>query len=250
LDLADCLIIDSHVHIGKWNFLVQDSNLSEVARELSKHGICRFVAMITPDGKSTKEDNLKLMGESNANISFFYWIDPKVDSVEEIKSISHRISGLKLHPSYAKCRISDPKIKPFLDLLEEMQKPLIVHCGRFGEYSSYTFPVDISADYTFPIILAHMGGPPYHMKAQALLYIRDSVEKNGNSNLYVDTSTCFQPFLIKKAVEYMGEDKVIFGSDYPLYHPLPSMQTVLISEIPDKVKQAILGENFQRLLKY
>lgn len=243
-------VIDAHVHIGKWNFLVPDSTvLSEVATELRKSGINKFVAMITSDGANTKEDNLKLMEETNKNTPFFYWINPDLDSTDELRLLSHKLAGLKLHPSYTKRRIDDPAVKPFLDLLEEMQKPLIVHCGRLGEYSSYVYPVDISSKYSFPIILAHMGGPPYHMKAQALPYIKNSLEANKNNNLYVDTSTCFQPFLIKKAIQYLGEDKVLFGSDYPLYHPLPSIQTILMSEISNEAKKSILCENFQRLLQ-
>jgi predicted TIM-barrel fold metal-dependent hydrolase len=50
------------------------------------------------------------------------------------------------------------------------------------------------------------------------------------------------------AVQLVGADKILFGSDYPLIAQERAIKWVTSLELPQEVKNKILGENAERLL--
>jgi len=245
-------IIDGHVHIGKWPFMSEKTSIDSVSKNFKKYGIRNFLALPSiVKNEDPLQVNRRLLNQINnvknksKKVLFFYYITPNSMSVNDIDDLLDNIDGLKLHPSYSRVRINDDKMKPFLQLCETEQLPLLVHCGRDMEYSSYEYPLEVAKKYSFPLIIAHMGGPPYDLKARTL----EEIKRRKIYDVYLETSTCFQPFLIKKAVEFLGDDKIIFGSDYPLYHPIPTLQTILMAGLDKRSISKILGMNFISILR-
>lgn len=241
--------MDCHVHVGKWYFDTEGGTLDWIRALCKDFGISRSVVMISlpkNSGTDNHKANEQLLNDigNDERFSFFYWVDPRVDAVADIEAIGTRIHGLKLHPSHTRTRVSSKTMKPFLEWCERNGKPLLVHCGRWQEYSSYKFAIETAREYTFPLIMAHMGGPAYELKAGAL----DMLQEVAVDNVFLDTSTCFQPNLIRKAVDIVGETRVLFGSDYPLYHPALGIEAVLLAGLSDKLTSGILGDNAARLL--
>jgi predicted TIM-barrel fold metal-dependent hydrolase len=241
-------VIDCHVHVGKWYFDTEgDGTLGWIRRLNKQFGISRSVVMITvpgdTDGGKANRQLLDSIGDDREFL-FFFWVDPRVHTIADVESITTRLHGLKLHPSHTGTRVNSKKMEPFLEWSERNRKPLLVHCGRWQEYSSYRFAIETAKEHTFPVILAHMGGPAYELKVQTL----DMLRKAKVDNIFLDTSTCFQPHLIRQAVEVVGEKNVLFGSDYPLYHPAPSMQVILLAGLPNDITAGILGDNLASLL--
>ena len=244
----DIPVCDAHTHVGKWQFDVNHHSVRAVAHELARYGVTRFAVIISvPESPNvTHKTNLALLEETHENqIDFFYWLDPRMTSIRELDSVAHQIVGVKLHPSYTRTRITDGRMGKFLDWCEANSKPLLIHCGRWNKYADYRFAVNIATTRKMILILAHMGGPAYDIKTNALDYIAKQKIK---ARLMTDTSTCFQPYLIRKAVRTLGPENLLFGSDYPLYHPYPTMQNISIAKIPDKVRQRILGLNYLKLV--
>ena len=58
--------------------------------------------------------------------------------------------------------------------------------------------------------------------------------------------------IIEKCIEVYGEDKILFGTDYPLY-PLgdipSSIKTIEELDLCQSDKEKILGENAKKLFK-
>jgi len=63
-------------------------------------------------------------------------------------------------------------------------------------------------------------------------------------NLYYDTCA-FSKHFIEMAVDYIGEDRFLFGTDYPFIISDPSYIEAL--DLPDAQKRKIFGDNAQRL---
>ena len=238
---------DFHTHVGKWRFDVNHTTLKQIKKELNATGFEKFAVMISaPDNlESTHTTNVSLMREANEHgLDFIYWLDPRVTKLDELDSLATRMKAVKLHPSYARTRIDSRKMSRFLEWCISNSKPLLVHCGRWNRYASYTYAVDVATEYRITLVLAHMGGPAYDIKANALDYI---AAKKLKARLIVDTSTCFQPYLIEKATRILGPKNVILGSDYPLYHPRPTADTVLMSSVGAEAKRLILRDNYDNL---
>ena len=54
------------------------------------------------------------------------------------------IKIFKVHPSLEKMRVSDLAYSKYLDIAEENNIPVIVHCGRWQEIAGYKFPLEIA----------------------------------------------------------------------------------------------------------
>ena len=69
-------------------------------------------------------------------------------------------------------------------------------------------------------------------------------------NLFVDCSSTFPFFGKKKAKELIcrwGFDRVLFGSDYPMWNPVAELDTFLSLDLGEEANRKILGENAKKL---
>lgn len=95
------------------------------------------------------------------------------------------------------------------------------------------------------LILAHIGcgwDGDYTHQVRAM-------QQSRHGNVYADTSSArsIAPGLIEWAVREAGDDRILFGTDTPLYHA--SMQRARIdhADLTEEVRRAILYENAERL---
>jgi predicted TIM-barrel fold metal-dependent hydrolase len=90
------------------------------------------------------------------------------------------------------------------------------------------------------VIMAHLTGCGF----------RGVLEAKGISNLVVDTSGGMpEDNLIEYAVEHLGADHVVYGSDLPIRETATTMGRILGARIGDAAKRQILYENAHRILK-
>ncbi|MDC0196886.1 amidohydrolase family protein [bacterium] len=67
-------------------------------------------------------------------------------------------------------------------------------------------------------------------------------------HVYIDTSWQITPGSIELLVEHAGSERILFGSGAPIRPIRPALNTVLDTNIEDKVKRKILGSNALRFL--
>jgi predicted TIM-barrel fold metal-dependent hydrolase len=96
------------------------------------------------------------------------------------------------------------------------------------------------------LILAHIGcgfdGDPTH-QVRAAAGCR-------HGNVYADTSSAqsIMPGLIELAVREMGADRILYGTDTPLYFAPMQRARIDHADLPDEQKRMILRDNAVRLL--
>jgi predicted TIM-barrel fold metal-dependent hydrolase len=177
---------------------------------------------------------------------FFPWINPSVDEdLEFLKANKSRIDGIKLHPSCDHVRVTDERARPVLDFASRHALPVMVHCGRWQEMSSYAFALEAAARYGGTnFILSHMGGDTPDLEMATI----DAVTKGRLSNVYLGTEGVREYWAVQRAVDEIGADRVIFGSDFPLGHPRMYMGLIDALDVSQEQKDSILGGNISRLL--
>ena len=95
------------------------------------------------------------------------------------------------------------------------------------------------------VIMAHMGCTPY---AQGNWHLAVEVAAR-HENLYVDTaSSMIDNGMLEHAVDQLGPEKILFGTDMPALNPWVQRAKVEGAEISDEAKRLILGGNVQRIL--
>ncbi|HXL03170.1 MAG TPA: amidohydrolase family protein [Bacillota bacterium] len=72
---------------------------------------------------------------------------------------------------------------------------------------------------------------------------------HSNPNIFIDTHMINSPDFLKILKDYVGINRLLFGSNAPLSYFLSALLPITEADIPDDDKAAILGENFKRLLE-
>ncbi|MBI9078122.1 MAG: amidohydrolase family protein [Pseudodesulfovibrio sp.] len=151
----------------------------------------------------------------------------------------HGIKGLKFHPDFQGYRMDDPS---FYDLMEMIGDRFIClfHVGDvLPPDKNPSCPKKMaSLRKAFPepvMIAAHMGG---------YLHWEYALEHLNNIDVFVDTSSMtnfVDDTLLKSLFNTFGWDRILFGSDYPLFDPS--------NEIRELVKRLKLNDSqLERLL--
>ena len=176
-------------------------------------------------------------------------------AVEDI--ISHGLHGVKLHPDMQKFCIDDERAYPIYQLCVEYDLPILMHMGdpRF-DYSHPDRLYRVMRDFpTLMVVGAHMGGWANWDYACDRL--------SDFQNLYVDTSssmatavkdygiephvTSLTPVHTAALIRRWGAEKVLFGTDYPMWSQADDLAVFFEMELSDAENRMILSENAEKV---
>lgn len=166
--------------------------------------------------------------------------------------------GVKIYPTFHFIRPDDPSLEPLYDYMESRDMILIVHTGcdpgiwelpALCSKASPRYVEDVARKHKdLPIVVAHMGSYSYLFPG---IYFMDALKlARQYGNVYLDTSatTLHQ---VRIALNRLGPDKLLYGSDYPYFEGLGMRDIVeayLDFKVPEGVKERILFLNAYELL--
>ena len=153
------------------------------------------------------------------------------------------LKGVKLHPDIQDVKLDDYRMLKMYELCEG-RLPMLIHTGdsRFDNSNpNRMLPIlDIYKDLT--VIGAHFGGWSVWEEA---------TEKfAGRENFYVDCSSSLYAMTPERARELImayGTDRVLFGTDYPLWTPAQEIERFMQIDLTDKEREDILYNNTAKL---
>jgi uncharacterized protein len=188
-------------------------------------------------------------------------VDPRAgqEAVKRARRLisDHGVRGFKFHPSLQGFSPDDTQYYPLYEAIEEAGLPAVFHTGQTGigaglpggrgiklRLSNPMLLDDVAADFPgMPVILAH---PSVPWQDEAI-----SIATH-KANVYIDLSgwspKYFPPQLVRAASSYL-QDKVLFGTDYPLLTPERWLSDFELLEIKPEVVPKILKHNAARLLR-
>jgi predicted TIM-barrel fold metal-dependent hydrolase len=141
---------------------------------------------------------------------------------------------------------------PLVEVMKEHRLVLLTHAS---EPVGHTYPgkgtVTPEVLYPFitsfpdlPVVCAHWGGglPFYALMPEV---------KQAMGNVFFDTAASpflYTPDVYTRVAQLVGEDKILFGTDYPLLAPSRLLNEISSLNLPEETKRLILSGNAQRLL--
>ena len=156
-----------------------------------------------------------------------------------------RCAGIKIHPELHRYPIRQHG-RAIFAFAERHGATILTHSGQ-----SRSLPADfVPLANAFPgvrVILAHLGfgadGDPTHQ-------VR-AIRKSRHGNLFADTSSSMSivPNLIEWAVREVGADRILFGSDTPLYFVANQRARIDAADLSGADKRRILRTNAERLME-
>jgi predicted TIM-barrel fold metal-dependent hydrolase len=233
------MIFDAHMHVGDFgplfNVSIDRDGLAGLMEEHDYEGGVVFA----PDN-----EHVRTVVESIPSAYALVWSNPRLPGYleEAERFLEHpKFLGIKLHPLIDGYHPNDASVHPLLELAGERGMPVLIHSG----HPIFTLPWSIEElAVNFPavnVVLAHMG----HGN---VVYINASIDiAERNPNVYLETSGMPMHTKIREAVERVGVERVLYGSDVPLHHPAVEILKVRVSGLEPEPIERVLGANARRL---
>lgn len=255
------VIIDAHTHLGLESFVVRpiseekrkrpafrdsmENRLERLIAQMDANGVAQAVAFPFPlEEIDAARANTYVL---EAHRAFPDRIVPFAlvgDDVEQW--LEHGARGFKQHAILQNPDRFD--LRRAYRAMAEADVPLIIHARWHPEGPGVADQIRtiLEAAPTLRVIVAHMGRRTPNTGEgvrETLHHLRDE------PGVYAETSTVRDPRAVECAVELLGEDRVMFGSDFPFNSYLDAdplaveLDVLARADLPPRVKEKILGTN-------
>ena len=168
--------------------------------------------------------------------------DPEA-AMEDARALG--LQGFKIHPDMQLFALDEPRAMRMFAAMEAAQMPVIIHTGdpRHEFSRPHQMKHVLEAFPELVCVCAHLGGWGEWGEAWRTL--------NSFQNVYVDTSSSLYALEKEEAVRIIrsyAPERVLFGTDYPMWDPQEEMLRFLALPLTDAEKERILDINAEGLL--
>lgn len=228
---------------GKVDNLIEDGSKVGVV-----HYLIHSVATTPKQVRSINEFISEVVKSDQGLFTGFGTLHPDSDDIEG--DFNHLISlglkGVKLHPDFQQFALNEDRAFKMGEIINKGDVPVLIHCGDFRYNFSNPDQLKPFLD-KFPdmtVIGAHFAGWSVWQEATEKLA--------GTPNLFVDISSslyALSPQEAKRLIYAYGVDKVLWGTDYPMWESESEMEFFRKIGLTEEEESKILYENAAKLLK-
>lgn len=253
------MVIDAHSHLGTNNN--QFWPAEKLVKSMEDAGIdyslvitdrlSEYSTMDSVIGLTNKHPQIKVIGDiKNATYS-----NKEVDKLCNYLE-DRKILGVKFYLGYEDYSANDKKFRPIYEFCQKNNFPVVFHTGvletKHWGLLKHSHPLNVDeVSNTYPslkIVMAHMGNP-WLMDCGAVV--------TKNENVYMDTSGFFTEYasIAKSEIKFFlkqmddlksfmgGFEKVLFGTDFPLYNQKEYLGAVKQLNLSDKESDLVFWKN-------
>jgi predicted TIM-barrel fold metal-dependent hydrolase len=239
-------IIDVHGHVGNWTFPMRCSTVNHLKDYMERCGIEKTVvshsSAITYDFVEGNKALAEAM-EGEDGVWGYIVLNPYYfqESLAELDKYSDnpKFVGVKLHPEQQVYRLIYRNVLGLLERVSLLQLPVLVHtfpgqthdlCRVAKEFPSIKF------------IMGHMGGDDW----------ADGIEAAAEmENIWLEPCSSFPDAgKINRAVEAVGAERVLFGSDSSLLNPAFVLGMLQDAGLDQEELSKVAFQNAQRIFQF
>ncbi|NND31390.1 MAG: amidohydrolase [Saprospiraceae bacterium] len=248
--------IDAHAHVAltanpspQWE--LDFAERLHITRLVASKPVSRYLEATPQEFRACNDRVLACMREAPDKIIGQMTLNPRFqkESLEEIeRCMDLGMCGLKV---YSHVNINDPLFYPIIEKFIDLKMIILMHVGvgrsriNFdpGEARSTSIAEDfVAVAQRFPEAMfqfAHLaGGGDWEGSCKELA---------NSPNVYVDISGSNNDAnIIDFAMEYVGEDRILFGCDNSFYQ---GVGHVLAADLSDAQRHKIYFENYNNILR-
>ncbi len=211
--------------------------------------ISNFVVLpVAQKAEMVRKINDFVIGENNQYEEYFCFGSlhaQQTNIIEEIDYIADNgLYGVKIHPDQQGFPMDDERMSDAYQYLSEKGIPILFHCG--DPVSDLSSPIRLrNILHKFPhlrVVAAHFGGWQDFDRAREVLSKEDC---------FFDMSSSIGYLGLEKTAEFIrcyGEDRIFFGSDFPLWGQDDEITKFMMLDISDTAKEKIAGLNALKFL--
>ena len=234
-------IIDAHTHVGSFGSWAQVSCTGDqLLAEMDQFNVEKSILFST-DNELVRQT----VARFPKRLVSYVWPNPyDSGSLALVRTAITRwgFRGIKLHPLFHAFLPTDEVVLPIMDEARRLHVPVAIHSG----HAPFSLPWSIGElAELYPdvrIVMLHMG----HGHG---VYIQAAINTAKRyDNIILETSGIPMHTKIKEAVETIGENRVVYGSDIPFHHSSVELQRVKMAKLTEHQLQLVLHDNAASLL--
>lgn len=225
-----------------------DGRVKTLLEHGTKAGVEKFVLLpVALRPTNTRHINDFILGELAKDSRFYGYgtIHAGMQGIcEEVEYIMQKgLRGLKMHPDSQVFAIDDPRLFPVYDMIGD-KLPILFHMG--DHRYDYSHPARLRKVLDlFPrlrVIAAHFGGYSMYDTAAELLYDKDCYFDVSSSLMFMEEGVA------ERYINHYGADRLVYGSDFPMWDPVVEMERFLRLKLTDEQKEQIAHITAERIL--
>jgi predicted TIM-barrel fold metal-dependent hydrolase len=241
------MIIDFHTHVDEAPAFGWIDPPNKVVALLDAAGIQQASIMTYTDLPGLNPDALTYIVDAAARFPDrlipFVRLNPNYEEAMPgllSRAVALGVRGVKLHPTTTLAHPAGEATVALLRRCGDLGLPVLFHCGDDSYTTPETMGLAAEAAPDCQIVLGHMGG---------YLHVEEAVEEaERHPNLHLETSAMPYPQWIATAVDRIGADRVLFGSDAPGCNPSLELDKIRRLGLGAAAERRILGGNAADLL--
>ncbi|MCR4688829.1 MAG: amidohydrolase family protein [Saccharofermentans sp.] len=212
------------------------------------HFLCHSVATDPSQVRSINEFISSAVAKYPGMITGFGSLNPYSEDIRG--DLEHLVElglkGVKLHPDTQRFVLDSDMSVDMCHMIADLGLTVLVHCGDYRY--DYSNPDRVASFLKkvpeLTVIGAHFGGWSKWQQAFELLPgISDKFYVDLSSSLYA-----LSPESAKLMIRKYGADKVLFGTDYPMWDIAPELRRMTKLGLSKEEKELIYHANAERLL--
>ena len=242
-------VLDIHAHYGMFNeFHTPNSEADSLVRIMDRIGIKQLCIApflsIKLDCMAGNRMTREAMEKYPDRILGHACVNP-FDEQETKKELCRCFEkwgfhAIKLHPYYNGVEPESDKYNAVFEYANDHNLTILWHYGASSAYLKKLASTYKNVNF----VVAHYGGSWDGYRKDAILELVRDVD-----NIYTDTASSVAWYgAFERLVDYVGAEKVLFGSDAVFLDAAFQLGRIIGADIAQTEKEKVLGGNFKRLL--
>jgi hypothetical protein len=242
-------IIDIHGHYGRFNlFNAPHSEADSLINTMDRIGIRQLCIApflsIKLDCIEGNRMTYEAMRKYPNRILGHACVNPfdETETMEQLTMCFEQwgFHAIKLHPDFNGIESESSRYRAVFEYANAHNLTILWHYGATARYLE-----KIASDFkNVNFVVAHYGGSWDGYRTDDVLNVVRNIE-----NVYTDTASSVAWYgAFERLIDYVGADKVLFGSDFLFLDAAFQLGRIIGADIEQKEKEKALGGNFKRLL--
>jgi hypothetical protein len=242
------MILDSHAHVDVVPSLGWFDTAEKLIQRMDEAGVAMAAISGYLNAPGPKPNSLRTIAEAvekyPGRLIGYARLDPWFDE-DCIRTLEDAVlnlgmRGVKLHPAHYTLFPFGPLTVKLTRRATELGLPILFHSG--DEVMCLPYQIDRLAAQCpeARIILAHIGG---YFNGEAAIRVAERRE-----NVWVDTSEMPFPQMVRKAVDRLGAEKVLFGTDAPCCDIKLEIMKVKLAGLTQEQEALVMYKNYAKMM--